>query len=80
MTLSIIPAQSQEDLDQVRALFGECARSLDVDLSAQGFKAELGSLPGRYASPRGALFLARHGSGRPSAASACGRSIAPSPG
>lgn len=51
-------------LDAARALFGEYARALrehqgsgDV-LVAQGFADELAGLPGDYAPPRGALFLA----------------------
>ena len=47
------------DLDEVRAIFREYADGLGVDLCFQNFEAELAGLPGEYASPRGALFVAR---------------------
>lgn len=46
------------DMAVVRALFTEYVDSLGLDLSFQGFAAELAGLPGRYASPGGAIFLA----------------------
>jgi putative acetyltransferase len=45
-------------LDATRAVFGEYAASLAVDLCFQNFEAEIASLPGDYASPGGHLLLA----------------------
>ncbi|MGL4323665.1 MAG: GNAT family N-acetyltransferase [Beijerinckiaceae bacterium] len=47
------------DRETVVGLFRAYAASLDVDLCFQDFDAELATLPGKYARPDGAVFLAR---------------------
>lgn len=53
----IVPSAASE-LDGVRGLFLEYAKSLNVDLCFQDFERELAGLPGEYAAPRGALWVA----------------------
>ena len=45
------------EIPVVQELFREYARNIELDLSYQGFEAELQSLPGEYALPRGALLI-----------------------
>jgi ribosomal protein S18 acetylase RimI-like enzyme len=60
----IIPVRTADDLRSTVALFDAYARSLPVDLGYQDFGAELASLPGKYAPPRGELLLARRADGQ----------------
>jgi putative acetyltransferase len=54
----IEPAQ---DMDTVRGLFREYVARRELDLTHQGFEAELAGLPGRYAEPGGTILLAACG-------------------
>jgi ribosomal protein S18 acetylase RimI-like enzyme len=61
--VSIVEATRADDLAAVARLFEAYAASLPVDLAYQNFATELGTMPGKYAPPGGALFLARSASG-----------------
>ena len=49
---------AEDDLDALRAMLREYEAEIGVDLCFQSFAAELASLPGDYAPPRGRLLLA----------------------
>ena len=57
-TLNIRQAEKNEDIAIVQVLFREYETWLGMDLCFQGFEGELHTLPGRYASPDGRLYLA----------------------
>jgi putative acetyltransferase len=69
---SIETAERGVDVASVRALMREYVEFLGVDLGFQGVEKELAELPGKYAPPKGALFLARLGSARESRDSGAG--------
>ncbi len=56
--VEIRAAAGAEDMATLRALFLEYRDWLRVDLCFQDFETELASLPGAYAPPAGALWLA----------------------
>jgi putative acetyltransferase len=51
-------ALDSDSIVEVRTLLREYQEALGIDLDFQGFEAELETLPGDYASPRGRLLLA----------------------
>lgn len=57
-TIRIIQPADPNTLHATRVIFEEYAASLQIDLAFQSFAAELASLPGLYAAPRGSLMLA----------------------
>ncbi len=63
MRIAITPVRGEPEVARVRDLFREYVAALGIDLSFQGFDAELAGLPGRYAPPVGALFLASSSDG-----------------
>ena len=56
--IELLSAHGPQQIETLRALFGEYAASLNIDLCFQNFEAELAGLPGEYGAPGGALLLA----------------------
>lgn len=56
--IEVHPVRSEADLGHAAALFREYAAGLPFTLDFQDFEAEVGALPGRYAEPRGGIWLA----------------------
>lgn len=65
MACSVSPVSTPEDLKAAVLLFEAYALSLGIDLTFQDFSTEMASMPGKYAPPTGALFLARGAHGEP---------------
>ncbi|PWY89968.1 acyl-CoA N-acyltransferase [Aspergillus heteromorphus CBS 117.55] len=57
-TYQILPATTPTHISAIRTLFSAYASWLSIDLTFQDFSTELATLPGKYASPGGALLIA----------------------
>ncbi|MBG6206170.1 ribosomal protein S18 acetylase RimI-like enzyme [Labrenzia sp. EL_126] len=60
---TITSVETGPDLEAVKVLFRAYVDWLDIDLSYQGFEEELAGMPGKYAPPKGALFVAKDSGG-----------------
>ena len=58
--VELLHIEAGPQLEDIRALFLEYARSLDFSLCFQNFDEELRNLPAEYAPPRGRLILCRY--------------------
>jgi len=56
--IKIISAATPEHIHAVRSLFTEYQQWLNFSLCFQGFDKELAELPGKYAPPKGRIYLA----------------------
>ena len=59
--MKLTRAETEEQVEQARALFKEYEAATGVDLCFQNFAQELAALPGDYAPPAGRLIIAREG-------------------
>jgi carbonic anhydrase len=56
--MTVVQAQSPEQIEIARVLLGEYAAGLNIDLCFHNFDQEVAGLPGNYAPPSGRLLLA----------------------
>jgi len=59
--VKFLPVETEEQIEEARALFKEYEAATGVDLCFQNFAEELATLPGDYAPPSGAFVLALEG-------------------
>lgn len=59
MDIKILKIATKEDLEEIKNLFREYAKFLEISLDFQDFESELAKLPAKYAEPEGAIFLAK---------------------
>ncbi|MBO6946901.1 MAG: GNAT family N-acetyltransferase [Rhodospirillales bacterium] len=58
-SFDISVARGDADMATAREMFTEYQQWLAVDLCFQDFESELANLPGKYAPPKGEIFIAR---------------------
>lgn len=56
--MALVTPSRPAEFESLREILRDYARGLGVDLCFQNFDQELASLPGEYAAPRGAVFMA----------------------
>jgi GNAT superfamily N-acetyltransferase len=57
MRFQLIEPSDEAGIRDARVLFTEYQRELGLDLGFQGFQNELDTLPGKYAAPKGRLYV-----------------------
>jgi carbonic anhydrase len=57
--VTIRQAEAESEIEQARSIFRDYELWLGLDLCFQGFGDELKNLPGKYAAPKGRLYLAQ---------------------
>ena len=57
--VTIQQAESEADIEHAKTIFRDYESWLGLDLCFQGFEDELRNLPGKYAAPKGRLYLAK---------------------
>ena len=60
----MIELATADDVPEIRRIFIEYQTAFGFSPCFQNFQEEVDSLPGKYAGPRGALFVARDAKGR----------------
>lgn len=60
-SVTLRQAESKTEILESRTIFQDYEKWLGLDLCFQGFEDELRNLPGKYAPPKGRLYLARVG-------------------
>lgn len=59
MSIKFKEVTDEQDIFEVRGIFTEYRKYLGLDLSFQDFQDELDDLPGEYATPEGAIIIAK---------------------
>ena len=59
--VELVPANTRENLSEIKRLFDEYTAALGFDLHFQEYEREYAELPGEYAEPYGRLYLVLYG-------------------